>query len=119
MGKPLENSTEIVRRIRTKTELLKGRKLPVAAVQLVEDFETLDQMLSSGRQLPVQWKSRRVGREPLTEDGDVLDDVTHGRRFAYNKGCHCGPCRAANRGESTEYINTMLAERGWPLLKER
>lgn len=113
MGTPLKNSTEIVRRIRKKTRDLEGHRIPPAAQEVIEDFTTLDEMLSSGRALPAQWKSRRAGREPLVEDGDVLEDVTHGRRYAYNKGCRCGPCRAANRGESHEYINQMLRERGW------
>lgn len=113
MAAPLENSTEIVRRMREKAEALEGRRVTPAAREIVEDFEVLDRMLSSGRQLPIQWKGRRTGREPIAEDGKVLEGVTHGRRYAYNKGCKCGPCRAANRGESRTTINALLSERGW------
>jgi hypothetical protein len=113
MATPLENSTELVRRMRAKAEALEDRRLPPAAREIVEDFTTLDRMLSAGRRLPIQWKGRRTGREPIVEDGEVLEGVTHGRRYAYNKGCKCGPCRAANRGESVQVINDMLRERGW------
>ena len=37
-------------------------------------------------------------RAPDPTDGTVLEDenLTHGKRSTYNKGCHCIPCRKAN-----------------------
>lgn len=119
MGAPLENASEIVRRMRKTSEALEGRRIPPAAREVVDDFVTLDRLLSNGRSLPMQWRSRRAGREPLTKDGPIVEGVRHGTRYGYNQKCKCGPCRAANRGESKEIINQMLAERGWPLLHER
>lgn len=80
-------------------EFRDSREEPPADVigDLFTKVEGLDDWMSKGGFPPEQWRPHN-GRPRREEDGDVvLDDVVHGRRAAYNKGCRCVPCTAANR----------------------
>jgi hypothetical protein len=72
--------------------------------QLLDDMSGLDDWISKGGFLPDQWRNVRRGRPRRIGDGDkVLDGVRHGTRHAYNQGCHCEDCTAANREAAATY----------------
>lgn len=95
---------------------LNGSRMPVRVRDALEEFAALDEWMSEGGHAPSQWGGVRRGRPPLTEDGDVKYDMPlskHGTRTGYNLGCHCLPCRAANRGADPAEIHQLLVKRGW------
>jgi hypothetical protein len=63
--------------------------------QVLDGFENLDEWLAKGGFLPQQWRAS-PGRPPMTEDGEALEGVPHGKRSSYNKGCKERLCRRAN-----------------------
>lgn len=63
---------------------------------LPEKVKALDEWMTKGGFPPQQWR-RLPGRSPLTEPGDILSGVKHGKRKSYDAGCKCLACRAANR----------------------
>lgn len=72
------------------------------AEALVERVEALDQWMSRGGFPPEQWQARgQIGRPRRQQDGPTRDDVVHGTRRGYNKGCRCIPCTVANRDAAT------------------
>ena len=85
-------------------------RLPGEVVDLLDDLDELDTWIASGKRLPAQWKNRRAGRPPITTDGDLVEGARHGTRNAYNMGCHCRACRAANRGEDPAIIEQLLVD---------
>ena len=64
---------------------------------LANQFSELDTHLDAAGATPGQWRNIRRGRPREEEDGEILDNVTHGTRSGYNRGCHCQKCRKANR----------------------
>lgn len=68
-----------------------------AGMELAIAVEDLDNFLDGGGYLPDQWRNQNRGRPRRTTDGEVLDDVRHGTRSGYNRGCHCLKCTKANR----------------------
>lgn len=77
-------------------ELLELRGQPGALGEMADKVEDLDEWMSKGGFPPSQWK-RPPGRSPLTEPGEILQGVAHGKRKSYDLGCHGLQCRAANR----------------------
>lgn len=69
---------------------------------LTERIEALDLWMSKGGFPPEQWVIKTPkGRPRRTTDGVIRDDVVHGTRRGYNKGCKCIPCTEANRNAAT------------------
>lgn len=94
------NPSEALRDIRTMAQRLEDHE-DLGVRQLVADVTSLDDWVSAGGYLPEDWRHR--GRPRLTEDGETKDGVRHGTRNAYNQGCHCEKCRAANREAAAAY----------------
>ena len=86
---------EALRQVRAGMPSALNSRSPAISA-MAEAFEGLDEWLTSGGFMPVDW-SPKIGRPRLLEDGDVLDGVEHGKPRSYNKGCRCGLCRTANR----------------------
>lgn len=89
---------------------------PLIVERAFEEFVALDLWMSKGGRPPAAWRTKRRGRPPLTEDGEInekLKPSQHGTRYGYNHGCYCIPCRAANRGEDPTVILEMKRKRGW------
>lgn len=85
--------------IRGRVATLRGARTNKVS-DLTQAFDDLDAWLSSGGFLPRDWSGAATaapGRPRAAEEGTVLDGVAHGTRRAYNQGCHCQRCRAANR----------------------
>lgn len=67
-------------------------------------FMALDGWMTNGGYLPGEWKpNHTLGRPRRLTSGVVLEKVTHGSRSAYNQGCRCIPCTAANRVGGATY----------------
>lgn len=107
-------SLEVIRKVVDRQVM--PATVPVYVRSALQEFEALDEWMSNGGRAPADWRTRRRGRPPLTEDGVVnhaLKLHQHGTRYGYNHGCKCGPCRAANRGEDPAVIQQMKVERNW------
>lgn len=110
------NPTAAVEEIRTKLSIAASKPQTRLISGLMQEVALLDSHLSDGGRMPVQWHRRRLGRKPITVDGEISQTLTHsqhGTRGGYNTGCRCMPCRAANRGEDPEVIRELKEERGW------
>lgn len=71
---------------------------------LAEHFIALDGWMTNGGYMPGQWKpNHTLGRPRRLIDGVVLEKVSHGTRSAYNQGCRCIRCTAANRAGGATY----------------
>ena len=81
------------------------------AANAIYAFEQLDQHMSKGGLLPLQWAAGSgIGRPRRDGDGPVvLDGVSHGTRHTYNMGCRCLACTKANRDAGAR---TRAARRG-------
>jgi hypothetical protein len=90
--------TEALSEIRSEISILRAEPRPDESdvYALVNAVEDLDSWMAGGGFPPEQWR-RPMGRPRLTVPGQILQGVEHGRRKSYDMGCHCLPCRAANR----------------------
>lgn len=82
---------------RTTREIFTYGASEELGLALANQFSELDTHLDDGGATPGQWRNIRRGRPRAEEDGEILDDVVHGTRRGYNRGCRCQRCRKANR----------------------
>lgn len=72
--------------------------------ELVQDVKDLDEWMTKGGFVPSQWRrNNQMGPPRRLKDGVVLEDVEHGTRGSYNRGCRCMGCTAANRIAGANY----------------
>lgn len=95
--------------IRDASRRLEDTEDPLVS-QLLDDVSGLDDWITKGGYLPDQWRNARRGRPRLEQEGQVRTDVKHGTRTAYNAGCRCADCRAANREAAALYRSRKKEE---------